>query len=260
VVAVLVTGLTLLWIAMVGTVLLAPRIALAVSGEDHPDYAVIAGTGLVLILLSSAFLVLASQIAGLGAAWLGLAVVANGLVLAGKFVLAPFAVYETDALGGLVQGPAVPIFFSVVSGALFVLHAAVLCVLYAYQRVRTRRALGPAGPVREDRVAALTVLAAVVGIPLVVAASLVALGYYGLIVVAGTTGAALLVAMLAAAAGHLAMWRAADVSISIRDTAAVTSALWLGLSMLLVYHVVWVVLMAALVGIWPLKTIAVSGK
>ena len=39
-----------------------------------------------------------------------------------------------------------------------------------------------------------------------------------------------------------------------------TSVFWLALSMLLVYHVVWVVFMTVLVGLWPLQVVAPSGK
>jgi hypothetical protein len=258
----LLTGLALLWVAMTGTVLLAPRLALATSGRDHPDYAVIAGTGLVLIVISSLFLAFASRVAGLGAAWLGLAVLNNGLILAGGFALAPYAFYQTTfVLGDPLLDVTSATFFPTVAGGLFLLHAGVLAATYALQRRRVRRELGRGAepPGGGDLRVAVTVIVLVVGIPLLAATSLALIGY-GLVVIAATSGAAVLVALLAVAMGVAAMGRAADESIAIRDTAIVTAAFWLALAMLLVFHVVWVVLMAVLVGIWPLKTVAPSGK
>jgi hypothetical protein len=80
-------------------------------------------------------------------------------------------------------------------------------------------------------------------------------------IVAGTTGGAAAGAIvLAIFSGSGALHSAAIRTISIRDTAILTSVFWLALSMLLVYQVVWVVFMAVLVGMWPLKVVAPSGK
>src|SRR2546428_441446 len=53
-------------------------------------------------------------------------------------------------------------------------------------------------------------------------------------------GVAILLVLLALAAGHATMWQAAEESVSVRDTAVLTTVFWLALAMLLVYHVVWV--------------------
>src|SRR5262245_61681812 len=139
----LLTGLALLGVAMIGTAVVGPGLALRTSGADHPDYLVIAGTGVVMITLSSLFLAYASRVIGLGVAWLGLALLSNALILVGKVVLAPFAFYQTTFVAGdpfmNVQSPA---FFPTLAAGVFVAQAAALGLLYAWARGRVTRALG----------------------------------------------------------------------------------------------------------------------
>jgi hypothetical protein len=261
----LLAGLTLLGVAMTGTAVVAPGLARGAGGAGHPDYGVIAGTGLAMIVLSSLFLAYASRVVGLGLAWLGLAVLTNGLILAGKFVLVPYGFYETTFVQGdlftamLTSSSSYPY----LGGALFVVYAAVLGLLYAWQRRRLDRALQPdleaAPPGRRDGLVAGVTIALVVT-PLAGIAALALLLGYGVFVVAATGGAALLIGAIAALTGTGAMARAGADSLSLRSTAVLTSAFWLALSLLLVYHVVWVIFMTVLVGIWPLKVVAPSGK
>jgi hypothetical protein len=258
----LLTGLALLGMAMTGTALIAPGLALRTGSADHPDYVVIAGTGVVMIVLSSLFLAFASRVIGLGAAWLGLALLTNGLILFGKLVLAPFAFYRTTFTQGdpfmNVQSAA---YFPILAAGVFVAEALVLGLLYAWARGRVTRALGPEWSAlrRTDLVAALLTVGVALGAVVLLLSSLSLTGY-GTMVVAATGGAAILAALLAGAAGGGAFREAARTSISVRDTAIVTSVFWLALSMLLVYHVVWVVFMTVLVSLWPLKVVAPSGK
>src|SRR5215472_5625217 len=140
----LLTGVALLGIAMTGTAVLGPRLAWRVSGSDHPDYLAIASIGLVMIALSSLFLTYASRVLGLRAAWLGLALLANGLILVGKFVLAPPAFSETTFVAGdpflNVQSPT---YFPILAAGVCILQAGGLALLYAWARGRVTRALGP---------------------------------------------------------------------------------------------------------------------
>ncbi|HSR26812.1 MAG TPA: hypothetical protein VLW53_24905, partial [Candidatus Eisenbacteria bacterium] len=105
----------------------------------------------------------------------------------------------------------------------------------------------------------LLLVAVVLGIPLLLLATPMLVGY-GLVVTTATGGAAILLFLMSWATGAGAAWRAAQQSVSLRDTAVLTTAFWLVLSLLLVYHVVWLVLMTGLVSLWPLKTVAPSGK
>jgi len=257
----LLTGLTLLGVAMTGTAVLAPGIALSTGGGDHPDYAVIAGTGVVMIALSSLFLAYASRLVGLGGAWLGLAVLTNALVLVARFVLAPLAFYQTTFVeGDPLLNVTSPAFFPTVAAGLFVLTGAGLGIRYAWQRGRVSRALGEDRELRRhDVLVGLLTVALTLGIPTLVLSSVSLIGY-GMAVAAATGGASILVALLAMATGTGAMVGAGQASVSARSTAVLTSAFWLTLSVLLVSHAVWVVFMAVLVSLWPLKTVAPSGK
>jgi hypothetical protein len=258
----LLTGLALLGVAMTSTAVIAPELALRAGGTDQPDYLVIAGTGLVMIGLSSLFLAYASRVVGLGAAWLGLAVLTNGLVLAGKFFVAPFVFYRTTFVGGDpfldVRSPA---FFPMLAAGLFAVQAVVLGLLYAWARRRATRALGARWTTlrRPDLVVALLTVGIAMAAPVLLLSSLSLIGYV-MVAVAATGGVAVLIVLMTVAAGGGALWEAARKSISDRDTAVVTSVFWLALSMLLVYHVVWVVFMTVLVSLWPLKVVAPSGK
>jgi hypothetical protein len=258
----LLTGVSLLGVAMTGTAVLAPGLAWRAGGLDHPDYLSIAATGLVMIALSSLFLTYAGRVLGLGAAWLGLALLSNALILAGKFVLAPEAFYQTtftagDPLANVQSASYLP----ALAAGVCALQVCVLAVLYAWARGRVTRALGPEWSAlrRADLVTALVIGGLALAAPAVALSSLSPIGY-ALVVAGATGGAAALVVLLAAGAGGGALHVAAGRSISVRDTAIVTSVFWLALSMLLVYGVVWVIFMTVLVGMWPLKVVAPSGK
>lgn len=214
-----------------------------------------------MILLSSLFLAYAGRVVGLGLAWLGLAAMTNALVLAGKFVLVPYGFYQTTFVqGDLLMNVTSSDYFPVLGGALFVVYATALGVLYAWQHNWVDRQLAGdarAPGRREGLVVALTIALALT--PIVAIAGLWLLGY-GLFLATATGGVAVLLGLAAAVAGAATMARAGGDSVSVRSTAVITSAFWLVLSLLLVYHVVWVVFMTVLVGIWPLKVVAPSGK
>lgn len=257
----LLAGLALLGVAMAGTAAVAPGLALGTGAGGDPGYAVIAVTGVAMILLSSLFLAYAGRVIGLGLAWLALALVTNALLLVGKFVLAPFAYYRTTFVEGdpfaSVQSQG---YFPILAAGLLIVSAAVLGVLYAWSRGSVTRALGPEAALRRPEVVfTLLVATGALGVPVLVLNSLSLIGY-GLTLTFATGGLAVLVALLALATGAWSFGEAARTSVSMRDTAVVTAAAWLALSLLLVYHVVWVVFMSVLVSLWPLKTVAPSGK
>jgi hypothetical protein len=258
----LLTGLALLGTAMAATAVLAPGIALWATGSQQPEYLVIAGTGVAMIVLSSLFLTCASRVIGLGAAWLGLAVLSNGLILAGKFVLVPLAYSRTTFVSGDpfqdVQSQA---YFPLLAAGVVVLQAGVLALLYAWARGRVTRELGAKRSAlrRADLVIGLITVCVVLGAAVLLFTSPSLIGY-AVGTVAATSGAAVAVVLLATGAGAGALLEAARRSISVRDTAIVTSVFWLAVAMLLVYHVVWVIFMTVLVSLWPLKVVAPSGK
>jgi hypothetical protein len=262
----LLTGLLLLGVAMTGAAVFAPELARRAGGLDHPDYLSIASIGVAMIALSSLFLTYAARVLGLGVAWLGLALLSNAMILVGKFVLAPQAFYRTTFVAGdpflNVQSPA---FLPILAAGVCIVQAGALALLYAWARGRASRALGVERSVsrRPGRVGALLTSGIALGAVALAAVFLYSgpslIGYA--MIVAATTGAAAAVAvLLATGAGGGALHVAASRTISVRDTAIVTSVFWLALSMLLVYQVVWVVFMAVLVGMWPLKVVAPSGK
>ena len=259
----LVLGLALLWLAMAATAVVAPELQRATGGGDHPDDAVIAGTGLAMIALSCLFLAYVSRVVGLGLGWLALAALTNALILVFEFVLGPVAFYQTTFVqGDLLFNVESSAYFPILAAGLFCVSALTLAGLYAWQRARVGRALGRQGEPPRRRQGLLVTLITVplaLAVPVLLVSSISLIGY-GLLVVTASAGTALLVGLLGVITGTATMRRAATASISLRSAAIVTSVFWLALSMLLVYHVVWVVFMTALVSLWPLKVVAPSGK
>lgn len=258
----LVLALGMLSLAMTATAVIAPQIALRTSSGSDPNYAVIAGTGLTVILLSSLFLAYARRVLGLGLAWLALALLTNALVVAAKFILAPIALYQTTFVLGQWPDVTTPDFLRTLAVSLTLAYAAVIGVVYAYLRRRVKRVL-PEGERRRGRrpllVSLLRVLAFVLGGLLILGLGL-ELSWYGVDVATATGGAAILVIVAALVTGSAAAWEATRTSISLRNVTVLSAAFWLALAMILVYHAVWVVLMTILVTLWPLKTVSPSGK
>lgn len=258
----LVAGLALLGVAMTGTAALAPEVAVSLGRGSHPDYGVIAGTGMAMILLSSVFVAYAGRVVGLGAAWVALALLTNGLVLVAKMWLIPIVFYQTTfdkgnpfffdiGSSGYFGELAIPIFFA---------NAVVVGIVYAVIRHRVSKALDPKGRTLPLPLLILGVL--LVGIALLAAfvpLDIQLAGYIS-IVTPALSGAIDMVTLIALFGLSSTLSKAADTSIRLRDTAVVSTVFWLVISMLLVYHVVWVVLMTGLVGVWPLKILAPSGK
>ncbi|MDP9023360.1 MAG: hypothetical protein M3N57_11840, partial [Actinomycetota bacterium] len=193
-----------------------------------------------------------------------LAVAYNALVVVAKFGLAPWGLYE------LSQRTTLESFFPIerVDGA--VLTAATILALYAgayiliYLRARRRveKDLLRHRTQRLTRRQKTILIAAVIlgatgsGVGVALLIPVLAGGsYLGWVF---SSAASLAVAVVLAGATALAvgaMGSAADRARVVGDAAVLVSFFWLGLYVLVLYHVLWVVYVLVLTALWPLKVV-----
>jgi hypothetical protein len=76
-----------------------------------------------------------------------------------------------------------------------------------------------------------------------------------LIYVFSTFGAAILLALiLAAILAYRTFVRVEDRAVHLKDATLLANFFWLGLTLIVLYHVMWVVFLLTLVSIWPFRT------
>jgi hypothetical protein len=271
----LMTGLGLLSAASIGTVVLIPGLAGGLAGPagaNQPSFGLIASIGVTLILLTSLFLAYTSRVLGLGRAWLVWALAYNGCIVATKFIVSPVSLYGTTFVDSAPFNARSLVTVPVVALALLCIYAGVFGMIQINQHARVKSELrvlaardGVPGPKRTpwDRTTRWLIVG---GVALAILATLnagwallVGLPYISAII--GTTAIPLLLLLGVALTGGIkAFEKAGDRSIQMRDIAILSSFAWVGLSLLLMYHVVWVIFTAILVSIWPLKVVPSSGK
>jgi hypothetical protein len=266
----IVLGFALFSIAGTGVVTLAPAIAAQQGSGGQPSFEVIAATGAALILLAGLFLGYVGRVLGLGRAWLLLALLSNGALLAYRFVVVPISFYSTTfTLGPYFSlDPNYPGAYGLI--ALLGLAALSLVVFMTYTVIRLLAldvsAPRPAAPASGHRLrlrnllVALAITAVIVlALPFLGAGALYSLGMEVPTVarVAGPCLAGLALAWLLGNAGalHTASARAHEV----RDVTVVTTFLWVALALLLIVHILWVIYMGVLVHLLPFRTVT-QGK
>jgi len=191
----------------------------------------------------------------------------NGLVVAVKFVLAPYGVYQVNRRETIesflpVSSPVGAVFSA---GVVFLLYLAVYLVIYRLARrkltglagmaphVRQRRGRRVALPMIIGAVALAGSAGAVLLVPLLLVASS---GQYLDFVF--SSGASLLIGIALAGAtalAGLAFTSVADRARILGDATVFMSFFWLGLYFLALYHVLWVVYILVLTTVWPLKVV-----
>lgn len=184
-----------------------------------------------------------------------LAFVLVGLV---KFVLAPFGLYEVNAVRAL---DAVVGTVGDAGGA--ILTAAIVFGLYALVYTITYRLAHPRGG-EPAALSGRTVLVVLLVLGLLVVSGV---GFVALVFLTAprqylefvfSSGAGLLVAVALIGAATVigsvfrALGRRPDL---VTDLGAIVTLFWLGLGFLALYHVLWIVYVLVLGSIWPLRTV-----
>jgi hypothetical protein len=262
----LAVALTLFGLA--GSVVMATVPGLFIRPE-RPGFAVFLVTGVAAIGLTA---VLFGYVYGLGMGFgstvLVLAAGYNALIAAVKLGLAPAALYQAnreEAFDASMGDPNGLWFYLGVGSGVLLLYLLVFWVMYSVFRRRFRRRSLTSEPPPEQRgrwsrrtliiavVAGVAFAASFLWIMPALYVGLPTLSY--LVYIFSTFGVAITLALiLAAVLAYKTFDEVEKRAVRLGDATILASFFWLGLALILLYHVMWVVFLLTLVSIWPFRT------
>jgi hypothetical protein len=247
------------------------------SAKERPELWQISLTGIIVILLSVCFLAYAAKVIGLSRGWLVLAVAFSSLIVIAKFILVPESLYsQTYRIGNglLAWNPNQTGSYIGIAAILFAVYAATLYFAYRHYHGtlpvslrKNKLAKKSAARAKPGATVAFVILALIVlavmsgGVLLML--PLIFLGptfeYVNFAFNGGGFGL-LLATVLAITLSIKYMQHSANAAIKAKDGTILAVALWIGVSLLLMYHILWVVYITVMLTLWPFKTISPSGK
>jgi len=272
-------------------VLMPPSFA---TGPPRPPFGVFLVAGVSLVVLTAGLFAVVDRLGmGFGKTALALAAGYNALIATVKLGLAPAALYEANqeqSFDAGIADPNSPMFYLAVGSAVLILYLIVFCAMYGVFRWRFRRraearasaepywaSSGASSPgSRTDRTStsdtpeprrisrgalwallAVAVVVILAGLGLwwvpVFLVGLPALSYLSYIFT--TFGAAIVLALgLAAVLAWITFDKVEQRAARLGDATLLASFFWLGLALILLYHVMWAVFLLTLVSIWPFRT------
>ena len=236
---------------------------------ERPGFEVFLVAGVAVVVLTAGLFGSIDRLGmGFGRTVLVLAAGYNALVAAVKLGLAPAALYRANseqAFEASVADPNGFWFYLAVGFGVLLLYVLVFVVMHRVFRRRFRRRSLSAGdrPERRRRLSGKMIVVIVVAIvalavsflwvmPLLVV-GLPTLSYLAYIF--STFGVAITLALvLAAVLAYRTFDEVEKRAARLGDATLLASFFWLGLALILLYHVMWVVLLLTLVSIWPFQT------
>jgi uncharacterized membrane protein len=239
------------------------------AGPLRPEFTVFLVAGVAAIVLTAGFFGYIYRLGmGFGRTVLVLAAGYNALIAAVKLGLAPAALYqanreqEFDAAFG---DPNELWFYLGVGSGVLLLYLLVFRVMYSVFRRRFRRRSLPSEtqPEQRGRLSNRTIVVGVVVLVALAASFLwiMPVVYVGLptfsylFYIFTTFGAAIALALvLAAVLAYKAFDEVEKRAVRLGDAALLAGFFWLGLALILLYHVMWIVFFLTLVSIWPFRT------
>ncbi len=266
------TWLALAMLGIVGSVVLSLLPPLfRHSAGSQPPLTIYLVAGLVGLVVTAAALALAGKFEpSLKRRLLWLAFVYNAFIVAVKLVLAPFGLYELNQTSAFTATPFDPnasIYYVIAAVVIFFLYAGVWAAIYHVHKRRATTKLAaasktpPASPKPRRRWHVIVPLAVVVAIVLYLSGALwlLAIGFGGLnyLTLVASSAMALPIAILLLAAVALAsgaFHEAEETAVNVNDAAVLASLFWLGLGLIVLYHIMWLVFMVSLVSTWPFNT------
>ena len=238
-------------------------------GPLGPEFMIFLVAGLAAIALTAGLFGYVYLLGmGFGRTVLVLAAGYNALIAVVKFGLAPAALYQANreqAFEASISDPNSLWFFLGIGSGVLLLYLVVFGVMYRVFRRRFQRRSLPSEPPSEQRgrwsrgqivvgvVACVAFVASFVWLLPLVYVGLPTLSYLAYIF--STFGATIALALLLAA--YLAYRTFAEVekrAVRLGDATLLASFFWLGLALIVLYHVMWVVFLLTLVSMWPLRT------
>jgi hypothetical protein len=239
------------------------------AGPSRPEFTVFLLTGVAAIVLTAGFFGFIYRLGlGFGRTVLVLAAGYNALIAAVKLGLAPAAFYQANreqAFDTALGDPNEVWFYLGVGSGVLLLYLLVFGVMYAVFRRRFSRRSLPSEPPPEQggRWSNRTIVIGAVAIVAFTASFLwiMPVVYVGfptfsyLFYISSTFGAAITLALvLAAVLAYKSFDEVEKRSFRLGDATLLASFFWLGLALILLYHVMWVVFLLTLVSIWPFRT------
>jgi hypothetical protein len=259
-------ALTLFGLAGAAVMVAVPGL---LAGPERPGFAVFLVAGLMVIVLTAGFFGYIYRLGmGFGRTVLVLAAGYNALIAAVKLGLAPAALYQANREQAFDAGFGDPNqlwFYLGVGSSVLLLYLLVFRVMYSVFRRRFRRRALPSEPPPEQR-GRWSNRTIVVGVVILVAFAasflwVMPVVYIGLptfsylFYIFSTFGAAIALALvLAAVLAYKAFDEVEKRAVRLGDATLLASFFWLGLALIVLYHVMWVVFLLTLVSIWPFRT------
>jgi len=259
-------ALTLFGLACSAVMVTVPRLFI---GPGRPGFAIFLVAGVTVIVLTAGLFGYIYRLGmGFGSTALVLAAGYNALIAAVKLGLAPAALYQAnreEAFDSWMGDPNSLWFYLGVGSGVLLLYLLVFGVMYRIFRRRFRRRSLPSEPPPEQRgrwsrgqivvgvVACVAFVASFVWLLPLVYVGLPTLSY--LVYIFSTFGAAIAVALiLAAFLAYRTFEEVEKRAVRLGDATLLASFFWLGLALIVLYHVMWVVFLLTLVSIWPFRT------
>ena len=233
----------------------------------QPDFLVFLVAGVAVIVLTAGLFGFLDRLGmGFGRTVLVLAAGYNALIAAVKLGLAPAALYRANSVepfDAAVQDPNSLAYYLAVAFGVLLLYVLVFGFMYrVFRRRFRRRSLSSEAP-RARRVSGRVLVAILVTV-VVLAVSLLwvaPLLYVGLptlsylVYIFSTFGVAITLALaLAAFLAYRTFDEVEKQAARLGDATLLATFFWLGLALIVLYHVMWVVFLLTLVSIWPFQT------
>ena len=241
--------------------------------HEKPVFTVFLAAGFTVIVLTALLFGFIDRMGlGFGRTALALAFGYNALIGTVKLGLAPAGLYRANELRSFdtsAGDPNSPLFYIAVGTAVLLLYLTVFRVMYKlFERRFRRRSEGRTPEPRTEQAdirsgrritlivlvaVGVAVLAAIFWIVPVFFVALPTLSY--LTYIFTTFGVAIAAALsLAAFFAYKTFDEVEKRAARLGDAALLANFFWLGLSLILLYHVMWAVFLLTLVSIWPFRT------
>ena len=235
------------------------------AGPVQPEFTVFLVAGVAAIVLTAGFFGYIYRLGmGFGRTVLVLAAGYNALIAVVKLGLAPAALYQANreqAFDAAFGDPNELWFYLGVGSGVLLLYLLVFGVMYSVFRRRSLPSEPP--PEQRGRWSNRTIVVGVVVLVAIAASFLwiMPVVYVGLptfsylFYIFTTFGAAIALALvLAAVLAYRAFDEVEKRAVRLGDATLLASFFWLGLALILLYHVMWIVFFLTLVSIWPFRT------
>lgn len=219
-----------------------------------------------LLLFTSALLYIGvSKIQTLPRAFLAYSLAYNAIIIVIKFFFSPYGLYSGGSWSsGIVE---INSFFGVfaISVSVFIIYYLVYSILYSSEKKRLNKVLFGEKDDNNKKIKTRDTVLLTIG--LLVALCVTGIGMFFLLFVLNIPfqyftfvfggGMGLVIATLLVMATYFAkksFQSASEGAIVIRDATLLTTAFTLGSSLILIYHLLWVVYMFVLTSLWPINS------